>query len=184
MGESYLSDEKLGDALREPALLARQDHFEHVALELLHDDEDALGRFEHALEIHDARVRQVLQDAHLVLELVGLLGREAHLVDHFDGHRALGAAVRAAVHHAELARAEHLVRKDLVQLADVRADFRLAVAVRRLRLRLCRKEKQTLFASSPIKALQSDSRAHLSFCAILVVLKLLEQLSAFIGKNQ
>lgn len=60
----------------------RQDHLEHVSLELLHDHKDALGRLEHALEIDDARVRQVLQDGHLVLELRLLLGREAQLVYH------------------------------------------------------------------------------------------------------
>ena len=92
-GSTHLSYEEFGDALRQATLLAGQDHLEHVTFQLLHDDEDALARLKHAFQVDDTRMRQVLQDRHLVLELIRLFGREAKLVDHFDGDRPVCLAV-------------------------------------------------------------------------------------------
>ena len=52
-----LSDDELGDPFRQPALLTRENHLEHVTLKLLHDDEDALGRFKHSLQVDNSRMR-------------------------------------------------------------------------------------------------------------------------------
>ncbi len=58
---THLGDEELGDALCQAPSGGRQDHLEHVALELLHDDVDLLWRLEHLLQVHDARMVQVLK---------------------------------------------------------------------------------------------------------------------------
>lgn len=55
-----LRDQELGDALREPALLTGQDHLQHIAMELLHDYKHSLWGLEHALQIDNARMMQVL----------------------------------------------------------------------------------------------------------------------------
>ena len=57
-----LRDQELGEAFRQPALLAGQNHLQHVAVELLHDDEHLLGRLEHAVQVNDPRVVQVLSE--------------------------------------------------------------------------------------------------------------------------
>ncbi len=85
--QTYLSDEEPGGTLRKTALRRGEDHLEHVALELLHDDEDTLGGLKHALQVDYARVGDVLQDCHLVLQLGLLLVREPRLVDYLDRHR-------------------------------------------------------------------------------------------------
>lgn len=77
-----LGDHKLGNSLWKSSSLMRQDHFEHVPLQALHHDEDALRGLEHPLQVHDARMRQVLEDGHFVLQLRLLLRREAQLVYH------------------------------------------------------------------------------------------------------
>lgn len=112
-----LRDEELRDALVESA--NRQDHLEHVALELLHDDEDALGSLEHSLEVDDAGILEILEDRDLVFELSFLLCREAKLVDDLDRHCPVSLTMDAAVDDPELARAQHLVGEDLIDLADV-----------------------------------------------------------------
>ena len=63
---------------------------------------------------------QVLQDGDFILESGLLLGGKPHLVDHLDRHGPAGNSVHPAVHDAKLAGPEHLVREDLVSLADVR----------------------------------------------------------------
>ena len=88
-----LSDKELGDPFRQPTLFARENHLEHVTLELLHDNEDAFGRFKHALQVDNARMRQILQNGNFVLQLIGLLCRETHLVDHFDGYWSIGLSM-------------------------------------------------------------------------------------------
>lgn len=62
-----LRHEELGDPLGEAAALVRQDHLEHVPAQLLHHHEDALRRLEHALQVHDSGVGQVLKDCYFVL---------------------------------------------------------------------------------------------------------------------
>lgn len=56
-----LRHEELGDSFRQFALLARQDHLQHVAVQLLHDDKHPLRRLKHALQVNDTRVMQILQ---------------------------------------------------------------------------------------------------------------------------
>lgn len=91
--EANLSDEELGDPFRQPSLLAGQYHLEHVTLELLHDNKDALRRFKHALQVDNARMRQILQNGNFVLQLIGLLSWETHLVNHFDGNWSIGLSM-------------------------------------------------------------------------------------------
>lgn len=83
-------------------------------MKLLHDDEHLLGGLEHALQVDDARVMEVLvaievilslnhhfiwfyigkgglsrsylQNGHFVPQLTLLFGGKPHLVDDFDGH--------------------------------------------------------------------------------------------------
>lgn len=57
----HLCDQELGEALGQAALLAGQNHLQHVAVQLLHDDKHALQRLEHALQVNDTRVMQVLR---------------------------------------------------------------------------------------------------------------------------
>lgn len=59
-GAAHLGDEEPGEALRQPAFLAGQDHLQHVSVQLLHHHEHLLGRLEHALQVHDPRVPQTL----------------------------------------------------------------------------------------------------------------------------
>lgn len=59
---THLRDEELGDPLRQFALLAREDHLQHVAVQLLHDDKHPLRRLKHALQVDDARVMQILEE--------------------------------------------------------------------------------------------------------------------------
>lgn len=54
-----------------------QDKLEHVAVHLLHDDEDLVFRLEHALELYDPLVVDLLQDHHFALE--GLYARRGLL---------------------------------------------------------------------------------------------------------
>lgn len=58
----------------------RQDHLQHISLELLHHDEDPLRGLEHPLEVHHAGVRQVLKDGYFVFQLGFLFRRETELV--------------------------------------------------------------------------------------------------------
>lgn len=60
-GDADLRHEELGDPFRQFALLARQDHLQHVAVQLLHDDKHPLGRLKHALQVDDTRVMQILR---------------------------------------------------------------------------------------------------------------------------
>ena len=88
-----LGNDEFGDALGESTFLGGKDHFEHVTLELLHNDKDPLGSFKHTLQVNDARVRQILQDTHFVLQLISLFCWEAHLVDHFNRYRTISFTV-------------------------------------------------------------------------------------------
>ena len=63
---------------------------------------------------------QILQDCHFVLQRRLLLGGEPHLIDDFNCHGTTRYPVDPAVDDTELARAKHLVREDLVGLADLR----------------------------------------------------------------
>ena len=56
-----LRDQELGDALGQLALLAGQDHLQHVSVELLHDNEHSLRCLEHAVQVDHARVVQALR---------------------------------------------------------------------------------------------------------------------------
>lgn len=56
----YLRYQELGDALWKPPLLTWQDHLQHVAMELFHDNKDTLGCLKHALQVHNAGMVEVL----------------------------------------------------------------------------------------------------------------------------
>lgn len=56
-----LCDEELGDPLWQFALLAGQDHLQHVTVQLLHDDKHPLWGLEHTLQVDDAGVVQILR---------------------------------------------------------------------------------------------------------------------------
>ena len=88
-----LGDEELCDALRQSSLFTWENHLQHVAFQFFHDDKNAFGRFEHAFQIDNTRVRQILKDRHFVFQLVRLFSREAHLIDHLDSHRPVGLTV-------------------------------------------------------------------------------------------
>lgn len=60
-GGADLCDEELGDPLRQFAFLAGQDHLQHVAVQLLHDDKHPLWGLEHTLQVDDAGVVQILR---------------------------------------------------------------------------------------------------------------------------
>lgn len=55
---NYLIDEELGNAFAEPPFLAAEDHLEHVAAQLLHHKVDAVGHFEHPLNVHNTLPKQ------------------------------------------------------------------------------------------------------------------------------
>lgn len=55
-----LCDEELGDALRQSALFAGQDHLQHVPMQLLHDNKHSLQGLKHALQVNNTRMLQVL----------------------------------------------------------------------------------------------------------------------------
>lgn len=57
-----LRHQELGEPFGQPALLAGQNHLQHVAVQLLHDDKHLLGCLEHALQVDDARVVEVLRE--------------------------------------------------------------------------------------------------------------------------
>lgn len=50
----HLCDEKLGEPLRESPLFTREDHLQHVAVELLHHHKHFLRGLKHALQVHNA----------------------------------------------------------------------------------------------------------------------------------
>lgn len=56
----HLGDEKLGEALRQPALLAGEDHLQHVPVQLLHHHEHLLRGLEHTFQIDNPWVPQAL----------------------------------------------------------------------------------------------------------------------------
>ncbi|RVE57623.1 hypothetical protein OJAV_G00218230 [Oryzias javanicus] len=53
---------ELGDPLGQPALLAGQDHLQHVSVQLLHHHKHSLRSLKHAVQVHDAGVVQALRD--------------------------------------------------------------------------------------------------------------------------
>lgn len=63
---SDLGDQELGDSFRQFALLAGQDHLQHVAMQLLHDNKDPLWRLKHTLQVDDTWVVQILKDKQIM----------------------------------------------------------------------------------------------------------------------
>lgn len=59
-GQAHLGDEELGEALRQPALLAGEDHLQHVPVQLLHHHKYLLRGLEHTLQVDNPRVPQTL----------------------------------------------------------------------------------------------------------------------------
>lgn len=55
-----LCDEELGDPFWEFTLLTGQDHLQHVAMQLLHDNKHPLRGLKHALQVNYTRVMQIL----------------------------------------------------------------------------------------------------------------------------
>jgi len=55
-----LRHQELGEAFGQTALLAGQDHLQHVSVQLLHHHEHPLRGLEHAVQVDDPRVLQVL----------------------------------------------------------------------------------------------------------------------------
>lgn len=53
---THLCDQELGEPLRQSAFLTGEDHFQHVAMELLHHHKHFLWGLEHTLQVHDAQV--------------------------------------------------------------------------------------------------------------------------------
>lgn len=62
MSRLYLDNQEPSDAFGEPALLAGQNHLQHVSVELLHDHENVSGRFKHPFQHHNAMVGQILSN--------------------------------------------------------------------------------------------------------------------------
>lgn len=56
----YLGDEELGEAFGQPALLAGEDHLQHVPMQLLHHHKHLLRCLKHAVQVHDPWVPQTL----------------------------------------------------------------------------------------------------------------------------
>lgn len=56
-----LCDKELGDSLGQFALLTGQNHLQHVAMQLLHDNKHSLWCLEHTLQVDDAGVMQILK---------------------------------------------------------------------------------------------------------------------------
>lgn len=56
-----LCDEELGDSFGQFAFLAGQNHLQHVAMQLLHNNEHSLWRLKHTLQVDDAWVMQILR---------------------------------------------------------------------------------------------------------------------------
>ena len=52
--DTDLCDQKLSGAFWKFAFLAGQDHLQHIAMELLHDDKHPLWGLKHTLQIDDA----------------------------------------------------------------------------------------------------------------------------------
>lgn len=61
LAATHLRHQELGEPFGQPALLTGQNHLQHVTVQLLHDDKHLLGCLEHALQVDDARVVEVLQ---------------------------------------------------------------------------------------------------------------------------
>lgn len=62
--DTDLRDEELGDSFGQFAFLAGQDHLQHIAVQLLHNNEHSLRCLEHALQVDDAGVMQILGGGH------------------------------------------------------------------------------------------------------------------------
>lgn len=59
--DTDLCDEELGDSFRQFALLTGEDHFQHVAMKLLHNNKHPLWRLEHAFQVDDTWMMQILR---------------------------------------------------------------------------------------------------------------------------
>lgn len=71
--ETYLRNEKLGDAFWQPPLLTWQYHLQHVAMELFHDNKDTLWCLKHALKVDDAGMVEVLHKTNVTSVLTSIL---------------------------------------------------------------------------------------------------------------